>query len=316
MAGDWIKVEKSTSLKPEVLQLSEILEIHPAHAFGLCMKFWIWCDDHLTNSNARSVTKVTLDYIIQHQGFTGALISVGWLQSSEGTDGPFKIPNFERHLSEGAKTRALGKERIATLRKNNNATAVTEVTQPPLLEKRREEYSTPKVPKGTVPRKSPEADQILNRAKALLKIRSSTLLDSGQSAAWKKNKAAVASTAPEDWDALEWWFTQPSGTGENAEYRRTTLGALLNHWSDEVVKACASARALKVRFGADKKERAPEIPDDWRGILTELDPEFNAPDHFEQLAESVRTLVLEVSRKKKKEAGADDASAENSQPLL
>jgi hypothetical protein len=41
MAGDWIKVEKATPAKPEVLSISEILGVHPVHAFGLCVKFCV-----------------------------------------------------------------------------------------------------------------------------------------------------------------------------------------------------------------------------------------------------------------------------------
>lgn len=52
MAGDWIKVEKATSRKPEVLRIAAALGVHPDHAFGLCFRFWCWCDDHLKSANA------------------------------------------------------------------------------------------------------------------------------------------------------------------------------------------------------------------------------------------------------------------------
>ena len=108
MAGDWIKAEKATRHKPEVLRISELLEIHPAHAFGLCMTFWFWCDDQLETCHAKNVTSVTLDHVVGHVGFATALLEVGWLLVRNGS---LVIPNFDRHLSDSAKKRALSGER-------------------------------------------------------------------------------------------------------------------------------------------------------------------------------------------------------------
>jgi hypothetical protein len=138
MAGDWIKVEKSTAEKPEVLAISEFLGIHPTHAFGLCVKFWIWCDTQLLNGNAVSVTKVTLDYVTGQIGMTDALLNVGWLRDRSGS---LEVPRFDRHLSEGSKNRALTKERVKKSKEKSNDQFVKKVTQAPLLEKRREEKS-------------------------------------------------------------------------------------------------------------------------------------------------------------------------------
>lgn len=100
-----MKVEKATARKPEVLRLADLLGIHPDHAFGLCVRFWSWCDDQFTSSDChlQKVTFVTLDSIIGHTGFTKALAEVGWL-TVNGT--ALEIPNFDRHLSKSAKKRA------------------------------------------------------------------------------------------------------------------------------------------------------------------------------------------------------------------
>lgn len=134
--SDWIKVEKATLHKPEVLALSEALNIHPVHAFGLCVKFWMWCDDQILDGNARGVTKVTLDFVIGHTGMTDALLKVGWLRDRSGS---LEIPHFDRHLSEGAKTRTLTKERVRKSKAKSNARKVTEVTDEALLDKIRED---------------------------------------------------------------------------------------------------------------------------------------------------------------------------------
>lgn len=135
MAGDWIKVEKSTARKPEILRLSAILNIHPDHAFGLCIRFWAWCDDNLSNSNATGVTEPLLDALLGHNGIASALIQVGWLQARQGS---LVIPNFDRHLSQSAKSRVLAARRQEKYRsRNSNDSSVTK-TSP---EKRREEVS-------------------------------------------------------------------------------------------------------------------------------------------------------------------------------
>jgi hypothetical protein len=137
VAGDWIKMEKATARKPEVLQLADLLAIHPDHALGLCFRFWSWCDDQMTSGHAPSVTSVTLDSVFGHAGFASALITVGWLRVREGS---LEVPNFDRHLSDSAKNRALSGERkkkqragVTELSRSNRDKSVTRE------EKRREE---------------------------------------------------------------------------------------------------------------------------------------------------------------------------------
>ena len=133
MAGDWIKVEKATSRKPEILHIAELLDIHPDHAFGICIRFWSWCDDHLSDCHARSVTKKGLNAVLGVTGFAEAIIKAGWLdEKSVGLD----IPNFDRHLSQSAKTRALAKNRKDEERSRKRHDESVTKTR---LEKRREE---------------------------------------------------------------------------------------------------------------------------------------------------------------------------------
>lgn len=134
MAGDWIKVEKSTARKPEVLRLSDLLGIHPDQAFGLCVRFWSWCDDHMTDGHAQSVTNVTLDTAFGHAGFSSALIEVGWLRvrssAAEGSPGcSLEVPHFDRHLSESAKNRALSANRKQKQRGKIDGEAVSKMSR-------------------------------------------------------------------------------------------------------------------------------------------------------------------------------------------
>jgi hypothetical protein len=126
------------------MRIAAKLGIHQDHAFGLCFRFWAWCDDNLGNGNAIGVTSVMLDALLDRDGFASALIEVGWLQVRNGS---LVVPNYDRHLSENAKKRALSSERTAKSRlRKCNANSVTEA----LPEKRREEKSIVRKREGEI----------------------------------------------------------------------------------------------------------------------------------------------------------------------
>lgn len=134
MAGDWIKVEKATARKPEVLRVADILGVHPDQAFGICVRFWFWCDDNMTDGRAPGVTHVTLNAAFGHAGFVEALLQVGWLRVRNGS---LEVPNFDRHLSESAKNRALSGERKRKQRSRSERD--TSVTREEKSERKRRE---------------------------------------------------------------------------------------------------------------------------------------------------------------------------------
>ncbi|AMV30864.1 hypothetical protein VN12_19765 [Pirellula sp. SH-Sr6A] len=114
MSFQWVKVEKVTARKPEVLRIASKLNLHLDHAFGLCVRFWIWCDDNLETGSAIGVTPVALDALLNCDGFAQTLIEVGWLRVRNGS---LEVPNYDRHLSENAKKRAHSQERMQVYRK-------------------------------------------------------------------------------------------------------------------------------------------------------------------------------------------------------
>lgn len=103
MAGDWIKVEKTTPRKPEIFGIAETLKVSLDEAFGICFRFWVWCDDQMSDGTAVRITAKLLDDAIGVSGFCAAISSVGWLKEEEGV---ICIPNFDRHLGKAAKIRA------------------------------------------------------------------------------------------------------------------------------------------------------------------------------------------------------------------
>lgn len=136
MAGDWIKLQKDTPDKPEVLAIASRLGLDPDAVVGKLVRIWCWFDTHTVDGNASCVTFSFLDRITGVTGFAEQVELVGWLTQS-GHD--LYLPNFDYHNGETAKRRALGKNRVEKARSNanGNASCVTK----PLPEKRREEKS-------------------------------------------------------------------------------------------------------------------------------------------------------------------------------
>jgi hypothetical protein len=147
MAASWIKVEVITPDKPEVFQLSEIMNLDPDAVLGKLVRLWAWADqqtiDGNANCNAASVTKKAIDRITFVSGFADALITVGWLVLDEGG---LIFPNFERHNGNTSKNRAVTNRRVTKsrdLKRTNNAkcngVSVTHTYQKPLPEEEEEE---------------------------------------------------------------------------------------------------------------------------------------------------------------------------------
>ena len=140
MAGDWIKLQKDTPDKPEVLAISSRMNLDPDAVVGKLVRIWSWFDTHTIDGNANSVTFSLLDRLAGITGFAEQMTFVGWLDQKGHV---LTLPNFEYHNGETAKKRALGKNRQDKHRNNeesnanSNASSVTK-TSP---EKRREEKS-------------------------------------------------------------------------------------------------------------------------------------------------------------------------------
>lgn len=152
MAGDWIKVEKTSAGKPEVLRIAELLHVHPSHAFGLCVQFWCWCDDQMTTGNVIGVTYATLNALLGHDGFCEALVKVGWMRTRKGQ---ICVTNFDRHLSESSKTRALTNKRKQSFRERS-----PKHPSVPREEKKREEKKVSKTEEAVPSFRPPAVEEI------------------------------------------------------------------------------------------------------------------------------------------------------------
>jgi len=109
MTAHWIKVEKDTPAKPEVMRLAALLDIDEFTVVGHLIAFWSWVDSNLSPECPRTQGTIRgLDRIAGRAGFCEAMIAVGWLSH---TDGMFEIPKMGRHMGKSAKMRAEDQEK-------------------------------------------------------------------------------------------------------------------------------------------------------------------------------------------------------------
>lgn len=138
MADFWIKLEKGTPDKPEILEISSILGVDdPDTVMGKLIRVWSWFDSNSENGHAPSVTNVLIDRMTGVKGFTDALVTVGWMKK---TDAGYYMSNFDRHIGKGAKKRASDAERKRKSRECH-AKSVTEDETEVGLDKSREDKS-------------------------------------------------------------------------------------------------------------------------------------------------------------------------------
>jgi hypothetical protein len=145
MAGDWLKMRHDLADDPAVIRLASICGIEEDAVIGKLFRLWSWADRHSKDGQVEGVDLAWVDRLARRDGYGAALVRVGWLvETGEG----LSFPRFDRHCSDTAKTRALGKNRVETHR---NATGVTRpdgpVTLDALPEKRREEKRLPPLPR-------------------------------------------------------------------------------------------------------------------------------------------------------------------------
>ncbi len=149
MAGEWLKMECDTPEKPEVMALTAALGWTDTDlTVGKLFKLWRWFDKHTVDGNAVGVTTALLDVQIGVTGFCDKLIAVGWLEVHEGG---LRLPKFDRHNGNTAKSRSLTAKRVANFKSNakgngaGNAPTVTGAL--PREEKRREQEKNPPTPR-------------------------------------------------------------------------------------------------------------------------------------------------------------------------
>lgn len=111
----WIKLETHTFDKVEVYSIAEELGIDADSVIGKCCRVWAWFDSNTVDGVTPSVTKALLDRQCGVIGFCKAMINAKWM-TDDGKN--LSLPNYDRHNSKTAKSRALGAIRQSRYKSN------------------------------------------------------------------------------------------------------------------------------------------------------------------------------------------------------
>jgi hypothetical protein len=141
MAGDWLKMRHDLADDPAVIRLGVLSGLEDDAVIGRLFRLWSWADRHSKDGQVQGLDLAWIDRLARREGFGAALVRVGWLM--ETVEG-LCFPRFDRHCSDNAKSRALGKSRVDAHRNAPSVKAPTDpVTVGALPEKRREEDLLP-----------------------------------------------------------------------------------------------------------------------------------------------------------------------------
>lgn len=117
MAGDWIKMRTDLPDDLEVIAMACELQITEDEVVGKLVRTWSWIQSVSRCGHAPNVTAAWLDRRIGRDGWSRAMANVGWLEIRE--DG-LTFPGFDVHMSQGAKSRALARDRQSKSRKKRH----------------------------------------------------------------------------------------------------------------------------------------------------------------------------------------------------
>ncbi len=113
----WMKVEHVTPEKPEIFEIAEIMELDPENVFAKVFRVWVWFDQHSEDGSAPETLRASLERKLGAPGFLAAMERVQWLETFSRRRRKFlRIPNFDRHVGQSAKKRALTAVRNAKFR--------------------------------------------------------------------------------------------------------------------------------------------------------------------------------------------------------
>jgi len=102
----------------------------PEEVIGYLLRFWSWASRNTRDGVIDGLTLVDIESLLAMPNFLHYLRDAGWLEFIESTNGcQVLVPNFDRHLSEGAKQRALRTERKRSERLKSRRTSVALLSQ-------------------------------------------------------------------------------------------------------------------------------------------------------------------------------------------
>ena len=116
MAIDWIKMRVDLQSHPKVVRILSAMRPNDVHnktdkfrVIGGLHAVWSVFDAHCEDGILNGYTPETLDHVIGWDGFSGAMIGVGWLIENNGVS--LAMPEFSEHNGQSAKRRAEDQKR-------------------------------------------------------------------------------------------------------------------------------------------------------------------------------------------------------------
>ena len=128
MAGDWIPMRLDLAEDPAVMRMAEMLGMPEPCIVGYLHTIWSWASRQCDAGSVTGVSPKSLGRVTRCETIPDAMVAVGWLEEVEIDGTPsIRFPNWERWLSQSAKSRALTARRMASKRlRDSDAASVTE----------------------------------------------------------------------------------------------------------------------------------------------------------------------------------------------
>ena len=136
MAGDWIKMRADLFTHPKVVRMASALKADTLRTVGGLMSAWCLFDAHSEDGRLDGYTPEVLDAHLRWNGFSGAMMDVGWLEFTP--ENGLVLPRFDTHNGQSAKRRAQDADRKRSVRKMSAPEADKKRTRE---EKRREDVN-------------------------------------------------------------------------------------------------------------------------------------------------------------------------------
>jgi hypothetical protein len=160
MAGDWIKMRIDLLSHPKIVRILSATKSDKFRVVGGLHAVWSIFDTHSEDGVLNGYSPYALDHVIGWDGFSAALLGVGWLQES---DEGLVMPEFEEHNGKSGKRRAEDQKRKRESRKSPEDVRNLSAKKPDKMltreEKRREEDKDQKLSaKKTKSAKSANSD--------------------------------------------------------------------------------------------------------------------------------------------------------------
>ena len=114
MAGDWIKMRIDLQSHPKIVRILSATDSDKFRAIGGLHAVWSIFDTHCEDGVLNGYSAKTLDHVIGWEGFSAAMIAVGWMiETPQG----LVMPEFDEHNGKSAKRRAEDQKRKRESRK-------------------------------------------------------------------------------------------------------------------------------------------------------------------------------------------------------